>query len=362
MLKKIFSSMAFIGTLFVALLLVGSAYSCYITPNRMITPAYWGLGFPIFLVLNLSLLLFWGVLKKKYLLIPLLAIICSWGSVWRYSPLNIIPPKATIKGDTLKVLTYNTFWMDWMKAHTRNAPNEILTYINSSDADIVCLQEFSYYKNNDNRLEIPTINKALKKYPYKKVFFKSDGQSICSGAAIYSKYPIISAKETPYKGNSSCIYEIDVNGRTITIINNHLESNGLTGDDKEVYKKAFKNLDTDGLVEAKRVLAPKMGHAFRERAKQADQIAAKIARINTPLIVCGDFNDTPQSYVYRRIRGSLNDAVVECGFGPTITYNGKGFWFRIDHILYSSDLQVVKTERGDLKNSDHYPLQATFVW
>ncbi len=360
-LRKIVSRTALIVTLGVALLLVGSAYSCYVTPNRTVLAAYLGLAFPIILAINVGMLFWWAILKRKYLFITLAAMLLSGGSIWRYTPLNLLPPQAAV-GDTLKVLTYNTHVMAGCKPHMKQNPNEVLLHLKNCDADIICLQEFGFI-NHQKYLELKTINKALEEYPYRDIFLIREAFT-STGMAIYSKYPIKKADNFKHRNsyNGTCIYEIDVDGRLLTIVSNHLESNALTVEERELYKDIIKDPDTDKLRKAGKTLAPKMGNAFKARAIQADRLAEKLRHIKTPLIVCGDFNDTPQSYVYRRVRGDMRDAVVEVGLGPTITYNSKGFWFRIDHIVHSSHLHVVDVEKGDSKASDHYPLQTTFVW
>ena len=79
--------------------------------------------------------------------------------------------------------------------------------------------------------------------------------------------------------------------------------------------------------------------------------------------MAGDFNDIQGSYALRTILGDgdMHDAYAENAFGPTITYHGNRFYFRIDHVLYRGDMEAVDIERGDTPSSDHYPLLTTFV-
>ena len=75
------------------------------------------------------------------------------------------------------------------------------------------------------------------------------------------------------------------------------------------------------------------------------------------IILCGDFNDTPLSYAYRTVCGSLSDAYAEAGVGPGISYNRSIFRFRIDHLLHSSDMRAYcATVDNRVRLSDHYPL------
>lgn len=119
---------------------------------------------------------------------------------------------------------------------------------------------------------------------------------------------------------------------------------------------------TDLLPQAKSRLLGKLKRAGTERAKQARLIRQIADGITGAVVICGDFNDTPQSYAYRKIRDDFSDAYVSTGFGPGITYNEQGFWFRIDHILYNNVLRAVDSRIVRQKHSDHYPLRATLQW
>jgi endonuclease/exonuclease/phosphatase family metal-dependent hydrolase len=77
-----------------------------------------------------------------------------------------------------------------------------------------------------------------------------------------------------------------------------------------------------------------------------------------PLIVCGDFNDTPISYTYNTISSKLNDAFVAAGQGISNTYRGKLPPYRIDYILYSNEFDAVSYERHRAEYSDHFPVSA----
>jgi endonuclease/exonuclease/phosphatase family metal-dependent hydrolase len=94
------------------------------------------------------------------------------------------------------------------------------------------------------------------------------------------------------------------------------------------------------------------------RAGQAEIVAGEIRKANGYYtIVCGDFNDTPLSYVHRTIQGPLADAYAESGFGLGISYNQNFFLFRIDHIFHSSSMDAYNCRVDTRVNlSDHYPI------
>ena len=141
-------------------------------------------------------------------------------------------------------------------------------------------------------------------------------------------------------------------------VNNHLESNKLREKDKAVYREMIKDPDKVKVSEGARILIGKLAEASAIRALQADSIAKLVAGFRGGgVIVCGDFNDSPLSYAHRVIGKELDDAFVQSGNGFGISYNQNHFYFRIDHILLSKNLESYQcTVDKTIKSSDHYPI------
>ncbi len=147
-------------------------------------------------------------------------------------------------------------------------------------------------------------------------------------------------------------------GDTLTLIGCHLESNKLTAEDKAVYTDMLKDPEKEKVKSGMRLLVSKLAEATALRAPQADAVAAEVAAARyRPLIVCGDFNDSPISYTHRTISQGLKDAFVESGSGFGISYNQNHFYFRIDNILASPELKSYRCEVDrHIDASDHYPI------
>ena len=362
-LRKILDHFLLALNILSVVLLLCSAYSHRISPEQSTLSVFFGLLFPVFLLLNIGFSVFWIFNKNKwYTLLPVSAMILCGSSIHNFCPVNIWNTQTEKEETTVSILSYNVHYFDNYKAHSEKSPNEIIDYIKKQDADIVCLQEFGVFKKEDGFITEQQIRKALPQYKYYHCSPKSEWPKAKIGMACLSKYPITKVREVELSRktyNGSSLYEINIKGEKIALLNNHLESNRFTETEKKMYRNTIKNLDLDHIDSVKQQLMPKLGKAAKTRAQQADHLAKIIAEYGDKIIVCGDFNDTPMSYIYHTIRGNMKDAYVEIGFGPGITYHENGFWFRIDHLLYGNAFRAIDARIGNEKYSDHYPLHVT---
>ena len=306
-----------------------------------------GLFFPIILAINFAFLVFWIFVKPRWVLLPLLGFIVCYGPVQKYFPLNW--PKDPPKG-CIKVLSYNVwFYAGW---EDRSKPNAILQYIKRQDADIVCLQESA--ENEVGSVQVDSI--LGKHYEYKDTaMHKGD----C--VTIFSKYPILSKERIRYQseGNMSCAFKLRINHRDVIVINNHLETTGLTLDEKEQFQQMVKGeLGGAAVTRTSKWLIRHLAEQTKKRAPEADAVARYIAyHRGTPMIVCGDFNDSPLSYAHRTIAKGLTDCFVTTGNGPGISYHKSRMYVRIDNIMCTADFMPYACKvDNSIKNSDHYPI------
>ena len=357
--KKIFYIILYTLNAIVLGCLVMSAFSGYISPYRLVVFSYLGLFFPFILVASISVLLAWLFFKQwKPVIVNLIVLCICGGAIYTYCPLH--SKTKEIPEDAIKILTYNVMrFNNLTKGDSGKPPNNILQFILENDADIVCIQEFSTSKNIKLLTE-NDVTEALIKYPYhyfNSLYHPSHKENY--GLAIFSRFPILSTRKIPYESryNGSFVAELDINGKQVTLINNHLESNKLTEEERSHYYQLTREIDTQSLDAFTQTMTSRLTPAFKARAMQAQMISKAINENENPyLIVCGDFNDTPISYARYKIKGKLRDAFVDSGFGLGITYNKYRFLFRIDFILHSDNIKSYNASVGDIRDSDHYPL------
>lgn len=351
-----------------AVLLALSHFSVFINPEKIWHFAFLGLAYPYLLVANILLIIFWLIFWKKEFLISLIAIITGWNILASTVQLNFkflkekeVKEKYTrnyrIDNQTIKVLTYNVRAFNiYNWARFKGAKDSILKFINDEDPDIICFQE--YFTQEKGVFSTSNLYKSLKNTPYRHVYYTiGENQKSNYGIATFSSYPVVGKGVIRFENsfNISIYTDINFNGDTLRIFNNHLQSIHL-----DVKNYAF--LDSLKLKYNEQQLneildiSYRLKDAFIRRAQQADMISEKISESPYPVIICGDFNDTPVSYTYKKIKSSLSDSFMEAGSGIGNTYTGIFPSFRIDYILHQTNMTALYTERVRLKLSDHYPV------
>jgi endonuclease/exonuclease/phosphatase family metal-dependent hydrolase len=346
------------GFVFLALLII-AAFSDRISPLFCVWFAYLGLFFPFILLLNIlfALLFITGKKWKTVFLYAAVFLICS-SAIKTYLPVHFKDNK--VPENTVKFLSYNVRGFDCIKKNLKGKENSTLNYIAEIDADIVCLQEYASIAAGGKFLNDSDIASKLKKLPYRHIEPLNPANKTSTYAvAIFSKFPIRNVERLPKSSRQDEIFavEVDVNGKTLTIINNHLQSNHLSTEDRTGFYDLTVNPNTEKIESFTHTMFRRLTPAYKKRTVQANMIADYI-KTKKPqyLIVCGDFNDTPISYVRRKIKGDLHDAFAETGCGLGITYNMHRFLFRIDHILHSENIKAYNCTVGNQKYSDHYPV------
>jgi endonuclease/exonuclease/phosphatase (EEP) superfamily protein YafD len=136
----------------------------------------------------------------------------------------------------------------------------------------------------------------------------------------------------------------------------HLQSNSVTSLAEEVAMHGnIKERETWRHIKG---MLGRYWHMAKLRATQAETLSELIAQSPYPVLLAGDLNAVPQSYVYRRAGKGLKDTFRERGWGLGVTYVGYLPGLRIDYIFASGDFNVLDHRRGPRDFSDHRPVSS----
>lgn len=338
-------SLLLLNLLFVIALGI-STISVYLSPEKLWVAAIFGMSFPYLLVINVVFIVLWIIIKPWYALISLVIILASYQHIGNY--LQFSGKKTNEKG--IRIISYNVrYFMGTTIFPNKENADHILNFLRENNADIICLQEVRL-----NKRQIFDINNTkIASMDHMQLAHNSNA----GGQLTLTRFPILNMGEIRFKNSGNMIIFTDIllNADTVRIYNCHLQSYQLQ--ENEINKIDSMDFETNEKSKAKFIqLAVKFRNALIKRAEQAATLRDHIDHCPYPVIVCGDFNDTPVSFTYRTVRGDLEDSFQQSGKGTANTYNGKLPSFRIDYILYSPKFTSYNFEVSTLNHSDHYPI------
>jgi endonuclease/exonuclease/phosphatase family metal-dependent hydrolase len=347
---------------FFALSLCLAYLSTIISPAKIWWLAFYGLAYPYLLIINLVFFVFWLFKLKKAVLISVLAILLGLPQMNNYIPVfgkNKKRESAKDNSLEIKVLSYNVRAFniyEWL--NDPNTKKGIFNFVRSEHPDIICMQEF--FTNANSNLDPERIKQIFLETPYQHISYTlKTGNGTGYGIATFSKYPIVNQGAIRFENstNQTIFTDIVIDRDTIRVYNNHLQSVNFRSNNYSFIDSLSLKYDEKQLREFQDI-SSKLKRAFIKRAEQASLVSVQIKNSPYPVIVCGDFNDTPVSYTYYKMKKGLYDAFVEAGEGIGSTYFGR-MSFRIDYILYSDDFKAIDFEKVETKLSDHYPIMST---
>ena len=351
-------------TILVGIALAGAYLAMYVSPESFWPLAFIGLGYLPILIAYLLFVFIWFFLRKKIFYILLVFLLLGFKAHLSYFSFGSLK-KADIEGkEVITIMQYNVQGFDaYNKAGKYKNRDEIITNIANAKPDILCLEEFNTYHNHPkekSNMEMVLTATGLQYHYYYKAF-ENTRSTRSFGLVIYSRYPIVDTGRLDYLSlsnlNSTIYADIKINNDTIRVFCSHLQSTQLSHYDLE-FIEASNEAETD--FDADRV-TDKLKGSFALRSQEADTVAVHIKKSPFPIISCGDFNDTPVSYTYRKMSGDLQDAFLERGFGIGATYAPFPF-IRIDYQLFDKDkFEIVDFKRIKEGSSDHYGCVTEFT-
>jgi len=226
----------------------------------------------------------------------------------------------------IRVMTYNIH-------HSQNGGILVADEIRKAKPDVVFLQEANALLDWSS-----AVSEFLHSDPSWRLIDYGE-------LAILSRYPIKEHAISQMEWTTGRIIVkavLDVEGRSVTVIDVHLNSSlrsGLT--------------DFRGVS-----LADRLNAASRTRLVQLDALLNVTRRIPGPLIVAGDFNTPPRGELYRRMSARLTDAFGYAGWGVGYTFRSDVPAMRIDYVFLGNGVRAERCWAPHTQVSDHLPLVA----
>lgn len=329
--------------------LVLSYLSLVVNPAKAWFITIFGLLFLPFFLINLFLLV-WAVIRRsRAFVIPLLALLPAFFLVGRYVQFGA--PESVPAGEgTVKVVSYNVGKFEMAPERAGLTPEEcadsVFAFLRLTDADIICLQEMKTARGVDVREYL-----GGRMPEYNVEYFAHTSRHGSYSAVILSRFPVLRKGKFDFEESSNlALYaDLDTGDGVVRVYNCHFQSYAVS---VSGLAEGIAHKDSVFVQQAEE----KMRSSIIRRPQQVGQVLDDIRESPVKSIVTGDFNDTPMSYTYSRLKRGNHDSFVEAGRGLGGTYSVLWPFIRIDYVLYPSAFKAVSHKVVRKKLSDHYPI------
>lgn len=350
-MRKFFRTILFIINILFAVALVLSTLAGTLPPSRFAAVSILSYGYLLLLAANVVFVVVWLCLSRWEFLLSVAAIAVRFSFVGLFFQMGGSTEAEPAEGQ-LKVMTFNTHGFRGLDSDTVMTADagarEFLRLVDEEQPDVLCLQEFY----NPPHVKV-TDSLAARGYA---AHYGVHGGRAYSAAILFTRCQLVEGYEMDRR--SKFYADLRKEGRTVRVCVVHGDSYRLSDEDMEGFEKlthAKPDSTTCGLL-------AKFVETTRQHEEEwKEELLPLIEATELPLVVAGDFNDTPASYIYQKIAGHLTDPYVEegCGFGTT--YHGPYPAFRIDYVFHSPELQTLSYKRIKTDISDHYPIIVTLA-
>lgn len=345
--------LAFVGLLAMAMSVLGS----YVNPTRFVWLSFFGLGFWVIFLFNLVVLTLLLLMWSRKAWIAVIAMLIAIPGVMKSFSVG-----KSQSGGELRVMTYNVLGFKDQYHDDKSlleVAADVAKMVKDNNPDVLCIQEFALFMPKTGRdaciAGFGEMVGMTYQYYHKKANF---GNNI-----IFSKYPLSAldedipfAKEKEYgavakvnAGNKGVFYVLCVHLVSFQLTNNEITVFSETGNSKEQVQEYGKSIIV------------KLKNAYEKRSKEVAEMLEDIPTDGRPILICGDFNDTPISYTYHQVKeAGFMDGFVKAGRGIGHTYAGKLPLLRIDYVWGNEQIEPISFKRIRHKGSDHYPVMMDF--
>ena len=340
---KFFRILLLIINVVCAALLVVSTLTVWLGPSQMRLPSLLSYACPYLFVINALWVIGWLCFSRKEFLVSAIVIVLRIGFVPQFVQISGIDEIPETDTPTLRVMTFNVHGFvnpnDTMSAADGAA--RFVELLRAEQPDVVSMEEYAFTRGYKLLDTLESLG-----YRYHRGANKS-----LYGIVLFSKYPL---REVPLsKREGLMCTDIAWSHDTVRLVSVHLDSYQLTVEETE----AMSNLQYD--ESNARTIVGKMMQTTRQHEQQwLEGLQPIVTASPHPIVVLGDFNDTPASYIYQQMSKHLNDAFVKQGRGLCITYHGGVPAYRIDHIFCDKSYEVLAYKCITSDISDHYPVMA----
>ena len=352
---KIIRTILLIINILLAIGLLLTTIAPYVAPSRSVLPSMMAFGFRPMLAANVLMVILWLIMGKWQFLISVATIALRWGFVGLFLQVggtSALPDRSE-HPQMVTVMSYNTHMFQGREIHAKTSDsiaNGFMELVREYSPDILCLQE--YDASSASRL---TDSLTLLGYNHYYGAHRT-GKGIPYGTTVYSRLPITYVNKID---NSKVLVELMLDDRRFRLCCIHMDSYQLDDADREGIENLLHGKMegiNDSTLHNSRTLGKVKETLLQHETEWQEKLKPLVTESTVPMLLAGDFNDIPSSWLYSQVSKHLDDTFCDEGFGMCNTYNGGFPEFRIDMVFHSNEFHTLSYKRIKSDISDHYPV------
>lgn len=331
----------------------------HVPPDVSAIPALAGLAFPVgavFLLLGAAT----ALRRRRWKAMVAMVALLLWSgpllrATWGCAGCGM----EDAGGPEFRVMSWNVRLFDyygWLGGNGESGRNgirrDIIGAIGDETPDVLCLQEYFELTDKADFPVVQPLNLAMGNGApaYSHVVFVRSKQDRKFGVATWSRWPIVGRSSIAFgtRNNNVCaITDVLWQDDTVRIFNVHFSSLRFEQEDYAALQEGMPD------AEGRERIWGRMRSAFVERVEQVSQVMAAVESSPHPVLLCGDFNDTPTGWTLSRCRKTLRDSHDARFLTMDGTWQGALPGIRIDHVLVGEHWSVRSHRTGGTGLSDH---------
>lgn len=319
-----------------------------VAPSTSVLPGLLAYGYLPMLGLNVLMAVVWLLMGRWPFLLSAAAIAVRYTMLPLFFQLGGTSkvPSAEEHPSMVTVMTHNVRLFRGADANlsaTDSNACAFLSLVREYSPDVLCLQEYGAPKH-------VRLADSLMLMGYNHYYgTHTSANGLPWGSVVFSKLPITYVNRID---GEKLLVELMHGERRFRVCCVHMDSFRFDSIDFDELERVSRgDMKTSGRV------ISKIKETIRCHEEEWERkIKPVVSESTVPLLLAGDLNDVPNSWLYAQIASTMEDTYCDKGFGYCNTYNGSRLKFRIDVVFHSSEWKTLSYRRIKNGISDHYPV------
>lgn len=345
---KVIRTILFVLNLLLAVGLLLTTLAGLVSPSRMMLPSLLAYGYLPLLAANVLMAVVWLLMRRWEFLLPVAAIAVRWGMVGLFFQVGgtVKMPDRETHPSMVTVMSYNVHLFQGRENRPELSDDnarDFLALVGRHQPDVLCLQEYAAPKTL-------AVTDSLVLMGYNHYYGAHTSRAgLPYGTVVFSRLPIGYVSRID---GEKLLVELLKEEQRIRVCCIHMDSYRFDATDREELER----IRHGEVQQSSRALDKVRETILSHETEWQQRIRPVVAASTVPLVLAGDLNDIPNSWLYHQIDQELRDCYRDCGIGYGHTYNGGFPQFRIDMVFHSEGLRTLSYRRIKNNMSDHYPI------